>query len=62
MNLKKFVLGLTIIGLMAAQTACMADNVPDSVIRTLVGKYKAQNYTGCVQMSEDIIKNRSQKI
>ncbi len=62
MNLKKFVLGLTILGLMAAQTACMADNVPDSVIRTLVGKYKAQNYTGCAQMSEDIIKKNPSNI
>jgi len=62
MNLKKFVLGLTILGLMTAQTACMADNVPDSVIRTLVGKYKAQNYTGCAQMSEDIIKKNPSNI
>ena len=62
MNLKKFILGMTILGFMATQAACLAENVPDSVIRTLVGKYKAQNYTGCVQMSEDIIKKNPSNI
>lgn len=62
MNLKKFILGLAIFGFMASQAICMAQQVPDSVIKNLVAKYKAHNYLGCVQMSDEIIKNNPSNI
>ena len=62
MKLKKLFLGLVLLGFTAIQLASFADNVSDSTIRVLVNKYKAGNYIGCVQFSEEILKNNPTNI
>lgn len=54
MKLKKLVLGLVALTIIASQTACFA-KVSDSTIRTMVGKYKVGNFLGCIQDTDKII-------
>ena len=62
MNLKKLVLGLTLLALISMPAVCFAQNVSDSVVRAMVQKYKAQNYLGCLQATQDIIKKNPSNI
>lgn len=55
MKLKKFILGLALLMFITAQTACFAEQAPDSAVKGLVSQYKARNYIGCVQSSEKIL-------
>ena len=62
MKLKKIILGLAALAFMAIQTASFADQVPDSTIKSLVSKYKAQNYLGCIQASDKVIQKNPSNI
>lgn len=62
MNIKKIIATLIISVFIVAPASCFAQNVSDSVLRTMVSKYKAQNYTGCIQMSDEIIKKNPSNI
>ncbi len=56
MNLKKLVLGITLICFIGCYQAAIAQNVPDSTVRSIISLYKAQNYTGCMQSAEKALK------
>lgn len=62
MKLKKIILGLAALAFMAIQTASFADQVSDSTIKSLVSKYKAQNYLGCIQASDKVIQKNPSNI
>ncbi len=55
MKLKKFVLGLALLSFVAIQTGVFAQT-SDATIRAMVGKYKKQNYLGCIQDTNKILK------
>ena len=54
MNLKRFILGLALFAILGSITVCEA-SVSDSSIKDMIGQYKAQNYTGCLQMIDLIL-------
>lgn len=56
MKLKKFVLGLALLSFMAIQAGAIAQT-SDSAIRAMVAKYKKQNYLGCIQDTNKILKD-----
>lgn len=62
MKLKKFILGLALLAFAAVQTACFAQQAPDSAVKNMVAKYKAQNYLGCLQSSQAIIEKNPSNI
>lgn len=57
MKLKKFILGLALLAFTASYSSCLAAQVPDSAIKSLVNQYKARNYMGCIQSSDKVLKN-----
>ena len=55
MHLKKILLTFTLFIAFALSGVCEEITVSDSVVKNMIAKYKAQNYTGCIQASENII-------
>ncbi len=53
--MKKFILSLTLMAFICS-AAHAATPYSDSAIKTAVMKYKAQNYVGCLQDMEDLVK------
>ena len=53
--MKKFILNLTLIAFLATALGAYAAPVSNAQIKALIRKYKAQNYTGCVQDAQTLI-------
>lgn len=62
MKLKNLLVSLVILSCIALPVTCFAKQVSDSTIRTLVGKYKAHNYLGCIQDSFTITKTNPSNV
>ena len=56
MKLKKLILGFALIAFLTVPAMCSAQQVTDATIRNMVAKYKAKNYTGCLQAAQAILK------
>lgn len=56
MKLKKIVLGLALMSFMIIQTGAFAQT-SDAQIRAMVSKYKSENYLGCIQDTNKILKD-----
>ncbi len=56
MKLKKIILGLALLSFMTIQTGAFAQT-SDATIRAMVSKYKSQNYLGCIQDTNKILKD-----
>ena len=62
MKLKKFIIGLAVMTFITIQMSCFAQQVSDSVIKSLINQYKSQNYLGCINYSDKIIKENPSNI
>lgn len=56
MKLKKLILSMTLIAFFAASMSAYCAPVSNAQIKEAIKKYKAQNYTGCLQDTEEMIK------
>ena len=61
MKLKKLLLGLVVLGFATVQLGCYAAQ-SNPVNRTLANKYRAQNYLGCIQYSDSILKTNPSNV
>lgn len=56
MKLKKLVIGLTVcLSLLTLTSNCLAEEVSDATLRSMINMYKKQNYVGCLQETQRII-------
>lgn len=62
MKFKKLVLGLALLTAVTFPVACFAQQVPDSAVKSMVLQYKGQNYTGCLQASQRILKENPSNV
>ena len=62
MDLKKLVLGIVLVAFVSIQSVCLAQNVSDATLKSMIAKYKSKNYTGCLQATEKILKTNPSNI
>ena len=58
MKLKKLIIGLAILSFCCVNTG-FAQQTSDYAIKGIINQYKAQNYLGCINSSDNIIKNEN---
>lgn len=54
--MKKLILNLTLIAFLATSLGAWASPVSNSQIKAMIKKYKAKDYTGCVQETQTLLK------